>query len=37
MTERLVRVAWWNWPIARITKNLAAIRGADIDALERAD
>ncbi|WP_427025623.1 CatB-related O-acetyltransferase [Aureimonas ureilytica] len=34
--ERLLRVAWWNWPIERITQNLAAIRGADIDALERA-
>ncbi|WP_019998349.1 CatB-related O-acetyltransferase [Aureimonas ureilytica] len=35
--ERLLRVAWWNWPIERITRNLAAIRGADIDALERAE
>ena len=35
--ERLLRVAWWNWPVERITKHLAAIRGADIDALERAE
>ncbi|MFH6785378.1 MULTISPECIES: CatB-related O-acetyltransferase [Methylobacterium] len=37
IVERLGRVAWWNWPIVRITGNLAAIRGADIDALERAE
>ena len=35
--ERLLRIAWWNWPVERITRNLAAIRGADIDALEKAE
>lgn len=34
--RRLLALAWWNWPVERITRNLAAIRGADIDALERA-
>ncbi|WP_062111309.1 CatB-related O-acetyltransferase [Aureimonas sp. AU40] len=37
IVDRLLAVAWWNWPVERITKNLAAIRGADIDALERAE
>ena len=33
---RLVAVAWWSWDADRITRNLDAIRGADLDALERA-
>ncbi len=33
---RLLALAWWDWPVARITRNLAAIRGADIAALEQA-
>jgi virginiamycin A acetyltransferase len=33
---RLLEVAWWDWPIARISRNLDAIRGADIAALEAA-
>lgn len=35
-TRRLLAVAWWDWPVERISRNLAAIRGADIDALEAA-
>lgn len=34
--ERLLAIAWWNWPADRITANLEAIRGADIAALEQA-
>ncbi len=34
--DRLIAVAWWNWPAARITASLDAIRGADVAALERA-
>jgi virginiamycin A acetyltransferase len=34
--ERLLAVAWWDWPVDRITRNLGAIRGGDVDALERA-
>ncbi|WP_298430285.1 CatB-related O-acetyltransferase [uncultured Jannaschia sp.] len=34
--DRLLRVAWWDWDVARITRNLDAIRGADIAALEAA-
>ncbi|MBD0413336.1 CatB-related O-acetyltransferase [Oryzicola mucosus] len=33
---RLLTIGWWNWPIDKITRNLDAIRGADIDALEQA-
>ncbi|MBP7242582.1 CatB-related O-acetyltransferase [Amaricoccus sp.] len=32
----LLRFAWWDWPVERITAALGAIRGADIAALERA-
>ena len=32
----LVDTAWWNWPAEKITRNLDAIRGADIDALRAA-
>ena len=35
-TRRLLAVAWWDWPVEKITRNLAAIRGTDIDALEAA-
>ena len=33
---RLLAVAWWDWPVERITAALDAIRGADIAALEAA-
>ncbi|CUH40762.1 Streptogramin A acetyltransferase [Jannaschia seosinensis] len=33
---RLLDVAWWDWSTARITRNIDAIRGADIAALEAA-
>lgn len=32
----LERIAWWDWPADRITRNLDAIRGADLAALEAA-
>nr|WP_114966447.1 CatB-related O-acetyltransferase [Alkalilacustris brevis] len=32
----LLDIAWWAWPVAKITRNLGAIRGADIDALRAA-
>lgn len=34
--ERLLAIAWWDWPAERISRNLDAIRGKDIEALERA-
>jgi virginiamycin A acetyltransferase len=33
---RLLAVAWWDWDAAKITRNLDAIRGADLAALEAA-
>ena len=35
-TRRLLAIAWWNWPVDKITRNLNAIRGADIAQLEAA-
>lgn len=34
--DRLLAVAWWDWPVDKITRNLNAIRGSDITALEAA-
>lgn len=31
---RLQAVAWWDWPVDKITRNLDAIRGADLARLE---
>ena len=33
---RLQRIAWWNWPVEKITRHINAIRGGDIEALEQA-
>ncbi len=33
---RLLDIAWWDWPVEKITRNLNAIRGSDIRALEAA-
>ncbi len=35
--KRLIEIAWWNWDADRITRNLDAIRGTDIAALEKAE
>lgn len=34
--ERLLALAWWDWPIDKLTRNLSAITNADLDALENA-
>jgi virginiamycin A acetyltransferase len=34
--ERLLRVRWWDWDAAKITRNVRAICGGDVGALERA-
>jgi virginiamycin A acetyltransferase len=34
--SRLLAVAWWQWPIDRIMRNVDAIAGADIEKLETA-
>jgi virginiamycin A acetyltransferase len=33
---RLEAIAWWDWPVEKITANLARITAADVDALEAA-
>lgn len=32
--ERLLRIAWWDWHIEKITKNLSVICNLDVDQLE---
>ena len=34
--DALERIAWWDWPAHKIGRNLNAIRGADVAALEQA-
>jgi len=35
--KRLLAVAWWHWPIERITTNVRAIMAGDAGALEHAE
>lgn len=35
--QKLLEVKWWNWSPEKITKNLDAIRGADLDLLVKAN
>ena len=35
--EALLRIRWWDWDAAKITRNLPAISGGDLAALERAE
>jgi virginiamycin A acetyltransferase len=32
--ERLLQIAWWNWPATKITKHIKLINSTNIDALE---
>lgn len=34
--QRLLAVAWWDWAVEKISRNLDAIRGSDISRLEAA-
>lgn len=34
--KRLLKLAWWNWSVEKIGRNLDAIRGGDIAKLEAA-
>lgn len=34
--DALEEIAWWNWPVKKITENLDAIRGANLKKLRRA-
>ena len=33
---RLLAVAWWDWPIDKIMRNVDAVSGSNIDRLEGA-
>jgi virginiamycin A acetyltransferase len=33
MVDALLSIAWWDWPIDKISRNLRAIAGADIETL----
>lgn len=33
--EKLLKIAWWNWDIKKITQNLRVICGLNIEELER--
>lgn len=35
--ERLLRIAWWDWDIEKINRNLSVICHLDIDRLENAE
>jgi virginiamycin A acetyltransferase len=34
--DRLTKIQWWNWEYEKITRNIKAIVGADIQAFEEA-
>ena len=34
VVQTLLELAWWNWNIEKITRNLEKIVGADIEALK---
>ena len=36
VVERLEKLRWWDWDVTRITRNVKAICGGDIVALEKA-
>ncbi|MBN1914763.1 MAG: CatB-related O-acetyltransferase [Parachlamydiales bacterium] len=33
--EELLRIKWWDWPIEKITRNIPAIVGANLEKLKR--
>ena len=36
VTGQLLEIAWWDWDVEKIGRNVDAITGADIEALQRA-
>ena len=34
--DRLLAIAWWNWPLDRLTKHLPTIMSGTVDDLEKA-
>ena len=35
--DRLLALAWWNWDLDKITRNVELLRAGDVAALERAE
>ncbi len=35
--QRLLALAWWNWDIDKVTRNVDLLRAGDVTALERAE
>lgn len=35
--ERMLAVAWWDWPVDKVTRHVRAIMAGDVAALEAAD
>lgn len=36
VVRQLLEIAWWDWHVDKVTRNLDAIRGADIEAMLQA-
>lgn len=36
VVAELLAIRWWDWPVEKVTRNLPAIVGADLDALRNA-
>ncbi len=34
--DEMLQIAWWDWPVEKITRHLSAIRGGDLNALRLA-
>ncbi|QKJ29716.1 CatB-related O-acetyltransferase [Mucilaginibacter mali] len=34
-TARLLKIAWWDWPVEKVTEHLKLINSVDVDALEQ--
>lgn len=37
VVDALLEIAWWDWPVEKITRNLPVITSADIHALKHAE
>jgi len=37
IVTRLQSIAWWDWPVERITRHMALIVSGDVAALEQAE
>lgn len=35
--DQLLAIAWWNWPREKISRNIAAITGTDVEKMKYAE